>query len=247
MCCAVAGRTSDSHVDTRGPPARPTRHTSPGRFAKKVLHLLPKKKVLFNHRAPGPPLTRPSSLTAAPYWPRASARCVTSYYPRHTRAVRCDSRTTSRYARAWGLAVTVATSPPTLTVLPKPPAERERLIFHPGPRPRHTPHSSLTRLRTRCFAPPHRHASDVSDVRCYCGRDTRPCAAWWRSGDGDVQLFGFSKGETTPLHLQLKKLCPSRATQSITTVHGPSRIAVLGNLHRQSRTRHCRWQAARPE
>jgi len=50
VCCAVAGRAADSHVGTRGP-ARPTRHTSPGRFAKKVLHLLPKNKVLFNHRA----------------------------------------------------------------------------------------------------------------------------------------------------------------------------------------------------
>jgi len=168
VCCAVAGRTADSHVGTRGP-ARPTRHTSPGRFAKKVLHLLPKKKVLFNHRAPGPPLTRPSSLTGAPYWPRSSKRCVASYYPRHARAVRCDSRTTGRYARARGLTVTVATH---FDRFAKTTSRTRKINLPPRPpTPTHTtflPHQAAHAML--------RPTSPTPERRAMLLRDTRPCA-----------------------------------------------------------------------
>ena len=58
--------------------------------------------------------------------------------------------------------------------------------------------------------------------------------------------MAFLRGKPNhPSQPPAKKRCLSRATQSVTTVHSSNRIAVLGNLHRQSRAPDCGWLAAK--
>jgi hypothetical protein len=140
-------------------------------------------------------------------------------------------------ARTYGRrdCVTVATH---RTVLPKPQAKRERKInLPPAPDP-DTHHTSPSPTGCARGASPH-----VPDTRSACGDAVSGHTAVSRVpprtrhggvvGMGMSNHFGFSQRETT-LNLQPKR-CLLRATLRVTTVHGPSRIAVLGNLHRQSR------------